>query len=296
MSDPTRAQLQEAYQLIKSGKKQDAVQLLQTVLLMDRNNPDAWWLLANASDDPAEQREALETVLRLRPTHEQAQQKLNSLKAAESFSFDEPAPTDWRGGLMDTEKPKNTFQASSPIIVEKPRSGTNPLLVILAIIGLVALLLFGACFFLVSQFTAQFGNVVATIADSITAMPGAFETIAAMGGEQQLANIDDLENKGSISRGENKSDTLADSFSYHGYTLQGETGQSMTIEVRAESSDLDTKVAIYNPNGDLLDSNDDIDFGTDTNSRLTVTLPTSGIYTIVVSSFASEGTYTLSVD
>jgi hypothetical protein len=290
MSDQTRAQLQQAYQLIKSGQRQGAIEILQAVLRYDGNNADAWWLLANASTDPAEQQDALETVLRLRPTHEQAREKLAALKGFQNFTFDEPV------GFMEADKPKRDIPGGSPIIVEQPRSsGANPLLVILAVIGVVALLLAGACFFIVSQAATQFGQIISTVAESVTDMPGVFATMGALSGEQELSNVDDLEMMGSISRGGSESGTLRDSFSAHGYTFQGERGQSVTLEVRAESDNLDSEVSIYDPDGDLVGYNDDIELATNRNSRLTITLPASGTYTIVVSSFASDGAYVLTV-
>lgn len=65
MSEQTRRQLQQAYELIRAGQREQAGAILVTILKQDRNNADAWWLLANASNDPDKTRQALENVLRI---------------------------------------------------------------------------------------------------------------------------------------------------------------------------------------------------------------------------------------
>lgn len=73
--------LQQAYQLIRAGNRQDAVQLLMPVLRANPANADAWWLLANAVTDPSQKRRALEEVLKLRPNDDRAQRMLNEMAA-----------------------------------------------------------------------------------------------------------------------------------------------------------------------------------------------------------------------
>ena len=58
-------QLDSAYDLIKQGQQQEAIDLLEPLIRADRNNEDAWWLLANATEDPSAKRNALNNVLRL---------------------------------------------------------------------------------------------------------------------------------------------------------------------------------------------------------------------------------------
>lgn len=75
-----RAQLVQAYNWIKEGKKAEAEALLIRILGNDEKNADAWWLLANALTDPAEQAEALDQLLELRPNDEKAQKMLARLR------------------------------------------------------------------------------------------------------------------------------------------------------------------------------------------------------------------------
>ncbi len=71
--------LQEAYRLIRDGNKRDAVRLLLPIARADPSNADAWWLLANALEDPDKQRRAVERVLKLRPDDARARKLHTSL-------------------------------------------------------------------------------------------------------------------------------------------------------------------------------------------------------------------------
>ncbi len=73
-------QLRQAYELIRQGQKEEAVVLLQPILRSDRNNADAWWLMANALTDPAKQVQALNEVLRLRPNDARAEKMLGRVQ------------------------------------------------------------------------------------------------------------------------------------------------------------------------------------------------------------------------
>lgn len=73
---------------------------------------------------------------------------------------------------------------------------------------------------------------------------------------------------------------------YREYTFDGEAGQSVRIDLT--SSDFDTYLALFSPNGRLVGENDDVIDG-DTNSRLRVTLPTTGLYRVVVNAYDSTG-------
>ncbi len=79
MSDPTREQVQRAYDLFKTGRRTEALHVLQQVILMDDKNVNAWWLMAHITQTPADQRVALDHVLRLNPNHAKAQKMLKQL-------------------------------------------------------------------------------------------------------------------------------------------------------------------------------------------------------------------------
>ncbi|MEL6527652.1 MAG: hypothetical protein AAFQ07_18275 [Chloroflexota bacterium] len=44
-------QLKQAFALIKQGNKAEASTLIKSVLREDRNNPNAWWLMALVVED-----------------------------------------------------------------------------------------------------------------------------------------------------------------------------------------------------------------------------------------------------
>lgn len=72
---------------------------------------------------------------------------------------------------------------------------------------------------------------------------------------------------------------------YDVYTFEGETGQSVTVNL--SSSEFDTYLLVIDPAGQLLDQNDDA-AQDDMNSSVTVTLPSDGTYTVVSNGFDSE--------
>jgi hypothetical protein len=75
------------------------------------------------------------------------------------------------------------------------------------------------------------------------------------------------------------------------HTFQGRSGESITLQL--ESSEFDTYLRIYGPDGRLLAENDDIPY--QSNSRIQVRLSQDGNYTAEVRAFSpdSEGDYTL---
>ncbi len=75
------------------------------------------------------------------------------------------------------------------------------------------------------------------------------------------------------------------------YTFAGETGQVMTIELTGE---FDTMLVLKGPDGEIITSNDD--YGGTLNSTIVLTLPASGEYSAIASSFGGEGgTYQIEV-
>ena len=86
----------------------------------------------------------------------------------------------------------------------------------------------------------------------------------------------------------------SDNSLYDEYTFEGEEGQSVTVTL--ESSQFDTYLAIFTPDDKLLEEHDDVS-QTDSNSEITVTLPTTGVYRVIVNSYDSKGrgTYNLKI-
>ncbi len=421
MSEPVQEQLKQAYELIRAQKRKEAIALLLPILRVDEDNANAWWLLANALDDPNDAREALQNVLRLRPDHDKARQMLERINqlhpptpepepepepAEDVFDFDEPqdladlmpgtspaagAGADLFGSARTSGpasdpfgSPAQTFgtpsgsrsAASDPFggpaqsfgapasgstagkrqplaaddlfgstassagedpfgapaatprkrkdegglgapagAARAPRvtgkAGTNPLVIVLAVVGVVAICGCVACFAITQAGLfgiAAVGNVVVgtleasgvefqSLAQTLEAnAPGIVETLQAQGidinfsGDNSLLPSDAIA-KGSIARGERKSDALR-AGEQHTYTFSGNSGDTVTLELLATDSDFDPFLALYDPGNRQVASNDD--FGGSLNSMLEFQLPQSGTYTVLVRGFAdSSGRYEL---
>jgi hypothetical protein len=73
-------ELQNAYKLMEQGQKKEAAALVREVLQTDKNNPDAWWLMAMLLEDEDKKVRALERVLSIKPDHQAARAKLVQLR------------------------------------------------------------------------------------------------------------------------------------------------------------------------------------------------------------------------
>lgn len=285
MADSTREQLRRAYDHIKGDRKMSAIQILRVVLEADPNNADAWWLMANAVDDPAEQRAAVEKTIALNPSHAQANERLAAIKSSEEFQFEQPETS--FAELIGEPKSKRV-PLESFVEVVPPRRGTNPIIIILAIIGALALAVCAGCFVLSLQVTTIVTDIVETVEQIITETP-----FSALGNGQPLP--DDTNNKGPINVGDTRQETLTGTFDKHAYTFIGDTGQEITIRVKSSgNANAAPTIALYNPSDIQIAQSSP--FGTMTNQgELVITLPRSGKYTILVSGFITNGEYSLSL-
>jgi hypothetical protein len=288
-SDQTKQDLQRAYELIRDGKKAEAEALLMPILKADEENANAWWLLANAVREPADIREALGQVLRLRPGDAKAQKMLDDLNRrspTDEFPLDDSSSM--RIGDMMGEKPKRGGDMGD-VIVTKPKGGggTNPLLIVLAVVGVLALLACIVCVGLPLIGVSIFGGQV--VEQLMTEMPEFQElalTITAMpGGAFTSGN---LIQRGTIEYGETVQGNV-DETDDDGWTFQGSSGDRVIIELTARDSDLDTQLSLLDSSNRQIAENDDIDFPDNTNSRIDVTLSSSGAFTIRVSAFGFDG-------
>ena len=93
-----------------------------------------------------------------------------------------------------------------------------------------------------------------------------------------------LEKQGELKEG----DTFlaSDQSLYDEYTFEGKEGQQITISL--ESSAFDTYVALFNSDNELLQEHDDIS-QTNSNSEITITLPKTGTYRVIVNAYDSKG-------
>ena len=77
--DPYAAQLQQAYQLIQQGEREQALAILYGVVTGAPLHRDAWWLIAQAATNTRQREQALRRALEIDPTFEPAQRMLARL-------------------------------------------------------------------------------------------------------------------------------------------------------------------------------------------------------------------------
>ncbi len=101
-----------------------------------------------------------------------------------------------------------------------------------------------------------------------------------------------IEEAGALSSGDA---VLDDGSLYDQYTFSGDNGQYVTIFL--ESEDFDPYLILLDPSGQRIGENDDVS-STNRNSRLIVTLPSTGLYTAVANSYESgiSGEYAITID
>ncbi len=155
--------------------------------------------------------------------------------------------------------------------------GTNPLVIVLAIIGAVAVCSCVACLVLAGS------GLVA----GVTLFGEVFEEIQGTLEIEGILLPSDADNRGSLTYGAAQPDTLQ-AGQRHAWTFTGSSGDPVVIDVSGDCTD--PIVSLYGPPGLLVGSDDD--GGQGVNAHLEYTLPTSGTYTIVVRS-DSAGSYTL---
>lgn len=93
-----------------------------------------------------------------------------------------------------------------------------------------------------------------------------------------------LQHQGVLDRG--ASILPRDGSLYRTHTFQGRAGQSVTISLT--SPDFDTYLALLDPDGQLIGEHDDIS-PSDSNSLLTLNLPRTGTYSVVVNAYERRG-------
>lgn len=310
----TSDQLQQAYRLIRDGNKTQATAILVPIVRNEPNNADAWWLLANAVSGVDQQRRALEQVLRLRPNDDKARQMMDRIGG---FGASPQPPDPWATQPPPSDpfgsdpfahvgsgqsapyypQPRTGGMQSAPPIAPQ-RKGTNPCVIVLAIVGFVVVVGCAACMLLsggtIGTFVSGFLGTLTADPDLANTFGTAIANITPEGSNLGSRLSGNFTDRGTIERGQTLNANV-DTFVDDGWTFDGDSGDSVTIEVRARG-DLDPELFLYDPQRLLIAENDDINLlQGDTNSRVTITLPASGKYTIIVSAFGEGGDYEISV-
>lgn len=142
MSDPTREQVQRAYELIKSGHRTEALHILQQVILMDDRNVDAWWLMANITQTPADRRVALDHVLKLKPNHARAKRMLAQLVEQHPALAEKPAILKARPEPVKPKPARSRVARAAPPRRRDADGRDQRLLITLAVAVLVVIVVF----------------------------------------------------------------------------------------------------------------------------------------------------------
>jgi hypothetical protein len=310
MSEHNHA-LRQAYEMIKAGDKKGAYQTLVPVLKADKDNANAWWLLANCAPSPDKMRMALKHVLRLRPDNAKAQQMLQKLESRQQPAAPSPAqPTLAVAPVPAAEPEEKPFWADFPepgddqtahddpfqyldaaaaeAAPARPRAsaqakpqpkkqsgGGSTDLLILGGVGIIAVVVIAAAIILaVNKLQSSGGS-------SNECPPEVEIPLAAIEQDPDLVDRQ-ISLLGCTERGNNVRNSI-DPWSDDGWAFWGEAGETYTIEVNALDDFVDAEVYLFGPGGGRVAYNDDFDLPRSLDSRLDLQLNVSGTYTIVVS-------------
>lgn len=285
-----QSQLQEAYALIKQGRKQEALSLIESALRSDRQNKDAWWLLANATDDPTSQRKALENVIRLggNPSRvEKAQQMLSMLQQDDPFDdFD-----DFQDPYAAPASSSFQYQKSSPAVasgptVVKEKKGPSCWTVGLAVVGVLTLI---SCIGLVALLTVG-GNFLADI----------------LGDALDFINAPtEYTDEGMLESGQSVEGQIRSGDDRIGYSYRASSGETVRIVIESiNNTGVAPFVFVYGLDGVLIGGSANIEssqnnFEAQSEGRYTVTFPENGEYLLVVRpvfGFGSPSDYRMTIN
>lgn len=289
-------QLKQAYDLIKQGRKREAVAMIQPIVKANPNNGDAWWLLANAADDTNIKRDSLKRILQIGGSEgrvSKAQQMLNSLPP-EDDDFDDlfaesENDLDFTSSASSTPKRKSG-QYDDPyspenISVKKKSGGSNTCLIIIGVIVILSIL---ACigFSIVAYAGLNiFGETFGDALDFVSAP----------------TEYTDL---GVVEYGQTVTGAVTSTNDRIGYRINVNAGDRITIRIRStEGEAIAPLVFFYGPDDVFMDgTNTEIDSETDielaSQAIMTTTIQTSGEHLIVVRPFFGMGisTYEMTIE
>lgn len=195
----SREQLDRAYTLIKSGQTQEAIDIIETVIRADRDNENAWWLLTNATSDPAAKRNALNNVIRLTQNQQRTDKAQAMLQTLDNDPYDFDNKPKIQAGMSSYQSPEKAQQSSG-------RSGCGKI-----VIGAMVVIGLCACISVFGVFWAA-GPIISAVQ-----MPESYDSQGILEGSR--------DSDGSI-----RADSPIDAYSY-----QGIAGERLTITVNSNS-------------------------------------------------------------
>ncbi len=140
MAEQNNQTLQQAEQLLREGKKQEARTLLVGYVRSNPSSTRGWWMLSFALTDPKQQIDCVERVLRLDPNYAPARARLEKLKGNINTQlsvspFAESAPP--QPARQDAPSPAPQKPAS------RPRKKTNSQVVQYAVLAVMVCMAVG---------------------------------------------------------------------------------------------------------------------------------------------------------
>lgn len=281
----TGQQLQQAYHLIRTNRQDEAIRLLTQIVESDPDNADAWFLLAEASTDPAYIRPVLQHVLQLRPDDVRARAKLDALNApVHTPGRAQPSFLRMRSAALSSPSPavanppridgKRTTR-SLPVAKKSSRVDVHPLTTIGLSLLVFLVLGCGVCLLVTNSGDLLFGQLANAFNEALPALSGTVDAgpVSASGDITMRATL----NYGGVVRGQLLRDGR------DGYWFNGDAGDFVVIDAVALDTALNPVVALYDPAGQRLTWNDDYAAGENQNARVTHRLMESGRYLVVVS-------------
>lgn len=278
-------QLERAYQLIKEGREQDAFDILEPLIAENPDNADAWWLLANATDDLPSKERALEQVLRIgaNPAREEkARDMLDALNDMQSES-DTPEPAfrsePQKADASERQMPRRKIVDRQGN--KRERSGSSAGKLFLMVVGGLSLFTCAICFGVVALLTPIATDIIAEIDES--GLDVAVQELVT-GFREVPENYVDM---GEIEPGETVRSEIVSADDRIGYTYEASAGDRIRVEIRALSGNVAPPVFVYNPDGLLFeDTEGGIEsknsFSGEAISTLVTTLTQDGEYMLIV--------------
>ena len=257
-------QLDQAYKLIKEGQKQEAIELLEPMIRADRNNEDAWWMLANATNDAAAKRNALNNVLRL-TSNEARKTKSETLlqQLDDPYDFDVDVPE--KTGM-------SAYQELDTAPQKKSGGGLSCATISLIIVGIIGVCACAGIF--------AIGSAAGGIVQALT-YPQSYNDMGLLEEDAEFAGF------------------LSEESSRDGYSYSGNTGDQIIIDLDYESIG-SPLIVIFQENTEVPitfappETSGSVSFA--------YALPSSGDYLIVVNGFEflgqsfGFGDYTMEVE
>ncbi|MGJ3240386.1 MAG: tetratricopeptide repeat protein [Anaerolineae bacterium] len=247
----THPDLQRAYQLIQAGNRQEAIALLEPIIRANRDNEDAWWLLANATDEPIAKRNALNNVLRLSEQDNRLSKAQALLQQLDQDPFDFDVPEDGSSRTSSYREIDETPPKSA-----RGMSCSRLTLIVVGLIGVCACI-------------ASFGiySLAGGIVESLNYPPSS-------------------EDRVTLSPDTAYDDTLSAEQPQDRYQYQAQEGDLLTVVIDYEVLGSPLIVLFDDDTGTLLDFAQPVTTGTVT---FTYRVPADGDYLITVNGFELLG-------